>query len=199
MPAAKLFRQHSAGMADIPNFPLVVDLDGTVIRTDMMWESLALLLRRNPLAIFQILFWWSRGRALLKQKLVARVQVDPAALPYHAPFLDWLRKERSSGRKIILATASDIQMARPVADYLGLFDEVMASDGKTNLRQENKRLALVKKFGERGFDYAGNSKDDLIVWRSARMAVVVNASAEVLQQAGTITTVGPSFCEGYSR
>ncbi len=177
-------------MADTPNVPLVVDLDGTVIRTDMMWDSLALLLRRNPLAIFQILFWWWRGRALLKQKLVARVQVDPATLPYHTPFLDWLRKEKSSGRKIILATASDIQMARPVADHLGLFDEVLASDGKTNLRRENKRLALVKKFGERGFDYAGNSKDDLMVWRSARMAIVVNASEEVLREAGKISTVG---------
>ncbi len=105
--------------------PLVVDLDGTLIRTDMMWESLSRLLRRNPLAIFQILFWWTRGRALLKQKLAARVQVDPATLPYHEKFLAWLREEKKSGRKIILATASDLKMAQPVADYVGLFDEVL--------------------------------------------------------------------------
>ncbi len=185
-------------MADTSNVPLVVDLDGTVIRTDMMWESLARLLRRNPFAIFQILFWWTRGRARLKQKLVARIQIDPAALPYHEPFLDWLRKEKASGRTIVLATASDRRMAQPVADHLGLFDEVLASDGKTNLRRENKRHALVEKFGERGFDYAGNSKDDLTVWRSARMAIVVNASATVLHEAAACAMPGPSFCQGYS-
>jgi len=186
-------------MADNQNVPLVVDLDGTVILTDMLWESMARLLRRNPLAIFQILYWWTRGRAFLKQELVARVQVDPATLPYQVSFLDWLRKEKSSGRKIILATASDLKMAQPIAERLGLFDEILASDGKTNLRRENKRLALVKKFGERGFDYAGNSRDDLLVWPSARMAIVVNASAEVLQEAGKITELGPSFCDWYFR
>jgi len=185
-------------MADTPNVPLVVDLDGTVIRTDMMWESLAALLRRNPLAIFQILYWWSRGRAWLKQKLVARVQIDPATLPYHERFRDWLRKEKESGRKIILATASDRAMAEPIAACLGLFDEIMASDGVTNLRRENKRLALVKRFGERGFDYAGNSPDDLTVWRSARKAIVVNAPPAVLQGAATCAELGPTFCDGYS-
>ena len=186
-------------MADTPNVPLVVDLDGTVIRTDLLWELLARLLRRNPFAIFQILFWWTHGRAWLKKQLVARVKVDPLPLPYNDRFLGWLRHEKAAGRKIILATASDLEMAQPVADHLALFDEVLASDGKTNLRQENKRLALVKKYGERCFDYAGNSKDDLTVWRSARMAIVVNASADVLRQARACTELGPSFCETYSK
>lgn len=199
LPAAKLIRQHTGDMADIPNIPLVVDLDGTIIRTDLMWEHLARLLRRNPFAIFQVLFWWMRGRAWLKKQLVARVQVDPLPLPYHEQFLSWLRQEKASGRKIILATASDLNMAQPVANHLGLFDEVLASDGKINLRQENKRLALVKKFGERGFDYAGNSKDDLVVWRSARTAIVVNASASILHRAAACAEQGPSFCEGFSR
>jgi apolipoprotein N-acyltransferase len=198
LPAAKLIRQHDGGMADIQNVPLVVDLDGTVVHTDLMWDSFALLLRRNPFAIFQILYWWSRGRALLKQKLAARVQVDPAALPYHLQFLEWLRREKKSGRRIVLATASDLNMARPVFDHLGLFDEILASDGKTNLRRDAKRQALANKFGEHGFDYAGNSADDLFVWRSARKAIVVNASATVVHEAGKIATLGPTFCEGYS-
>ncbi|HEY2329435.1 MAG TPA: apolipoprotein N-acyltransferase [Verrucomicrobiae bacterium] len=180
------------------NIPLVVDLDGTLIRTDMMWESLARLLRRNPLTVFQILFWWTRGRALLKQKLAARVQIDPATLPYHEKFLAWLREEKKSGRKIILATASDLKMAQPIADHVGLFDEIFASDGKTNLRSENKLRALTEKFGERGFDYAGNSTADFAVWRGARQAVVVNASRAVLREAANCTTLGPTFCESYS-
>src|SRR5690349_17762936 len=103
--------------------PLVVDLDGTLIKTDLLWESLAQLLRLNPFSIFQILFWWTRGRACLKRKLVARISIDPATLPYNEPFLKFLREQKAAGRKIILATASDSQMAKPVADYTGLFDE----------------------------------------------------------------------------
>ena len=67
-------------------------------------------------------------------------------------------------------------MALPVANYVGIFDEVLASDGKTNLRSANKLKTLIEKFGERGFDYAGNSSADLAVWRGAREAIVVNAS-----------------------
>jgi apolipoprotein N-acyltransferase len=197
MPVSKIFKSFF-----VSNYhaapPLVVDLDGTLIRTDMMWESLARLLRRNPLAIFQILFWWTRGRANLKQKLAARVQVDAGTLPYHVKFLAWLRTEKISGRKIILATASDLKLAQPVAAHVRLFDEVLASDGKTNLRSENKLRALTQKFGDRGFDYAGNSSADFAVWRGSRQAIVVNASARVLAEAARCATLGPTFCEGYS-
>ncbi|HEX5398170.1 MAG TPA: hypothetical protein VFY06_03885, partial [Verrucomicrobiae bacterium] len=84
--------------------PLVVDLDGTLIKTDMLWESIARLLRRNPFSIVQILFWWTRGRAFLKRKLVQRVQVNPATLPFNEPFLKFLRGQKSAGRKLVLAT-----------------------------------------------------------------------------------------------
>lgn len=178
--------------------PLIVDLDGTLIRTDMMWESLARLLKRNPFAIFAILFWWTRGRAWLKHRLALKVHIAPAPLPYNEKFLDWLREEKKSGRKLVLATASDIKMARPIADYVGIFDEVMASNGRTNLRSENKRRALEEKYGERGFDYAGNSTADFAVWRGARQAIVVNASRRVLREAANCTQLGPTFCDHYS-
>ncbi len=184
-------------MEDTRPVPLIVDLDGTLIRTDMMWESMARRLRRNPLALFQILFWWTRGRAYLKQQLAARVQVDSATLSYNEKFLAWLRTEQAAGRKIILATASDVKMAKPIADHVGLFDEVMASNGQINLRSENKLKALTEKFGPRGFDYAGNSTADYAVWRGSRQAVVVNASPRVLREAAQCTTVGPVFCDGF--
>ena len=179
------------------HIPLIVDLDGTLIRTDMMWEAIAQILRRNPLTIFQILFWWSRGRAKLKQKLAARYSANPANLPYHEPFLAWLHAEKKSGRKIILATASDLKLAQPIAAHIGLFDEVFASDGKTNLRSENKAKLLVEKFGREGFDYAGNSSADFAVWQAARGAVIVNASPRVRAVAATKKT-GPDFCQGFS-
>jgi apolipoprotein N-acyltransferase len=178
--------------------PLVVDLDGTLIRTDLLWEHLARLLRRNPFQIFQILFWWTRGRAHLKKQLVQRVKIDPATLPYHEKFLTYLREQKSAGRKLVLATASDLQMALPVADHVGLFDEILGSDGKTNLRSGNKLKLLTEKFGARGFDYAGNSTADFAVWRGAREAIVVNAGHAVLKEAAQCTKLGPVFCEDYS-
>jgi apolipoprotein N-acyltransferase len=178
--------------------PLCVDLDGTLIKTDLLWESLARLLRRNPFQLLPVLFWWTRGRANLKRQLVRRVTVDPAALPYHGPFLAWLREQKAAGRKLVLVTASDHDMALPVANHLGLFDEVLGSDGKTNLRGANKLKVLIAKFGERGFDYAGNSSVDFTVWRGAREAVVVNASAAVLKGALECTRLGPTFVQDYS-
>jgi len=179
--------------------PLVVDLDGTLIKTDLLWESLARLLRRNPFQLFPVLLWWTTGgRAFLKRKLAARVTIDPATLPFNEPFLAFLREQKRAGRKLVLATASDREMALPVANYLDLFDQVLGSDGKTNLRGANKLKALTEKFGERGFDYAGNGVPDLAVWRGAREAIVVNASCALAKQAGQITTLGPTFIEDYS-
>jgi 4-hydroxybenzoate polyprenyltransferase/phosphoserine phosphatase len=155
--------------------PLCVDLDGTLIKTDLLWELFVRLLKRNPLWLLAMLAWWLRGRAHLKRQLARRVTVDPATLPYHEAFLAFLREERRAGRKLILATASDREMAMPVANYLGLFDEVLGSDGKTNLRSGRKLKLLTDRFGERGFDYAGNSSADIAVWRGARSVIVVNA------------------------
>ena len=178
--------------------PLVVDLDGTLIKTDLLWEYLAQSLLRNPFSIVAILFWWTFGRAFLKKKLAARTKIDPSTLPYHNGFLAWLREQKSAGRKIILATASDLRMAQPVADHVGIFDEVLGSDGKTNLRGENKLKALVAKFGEHGFDYAGNSSVDLAVWRGAREAIVVNASRALVDTASKEARIGETFLDGYS-
>jgi apolipoprotein N-acyltransferase len=178
--------------------PLCVDLDGTLIQTDLLWESLARLLRRNPLQLFPVVIWWMRGRAFLKQQLARRVSIDPATLPYQHAFLAFLREQKSAGRKLVLVTASDRVMALPVANHVGLFDEVLASDGRTNLRGANKRKALVEKFGERGFDYAGNSPVDLAVWRAARLAIVVNAGSGLVKRAAESARPGPAFTMNYS-
>ena len=136
--------------AESKQVPLAVDLDGTLIRTDMMWESLVRLLRKNPIAALLAFFALIRGRAHFKRHIAARIKVDPASLPYHADFIAWIKVQKASGRKLILATASDINMAAPIAAHVGLFDDVMASDGKTNLRNAAKRDALTKRFGEIG-------------------------------------------------
>jgi apolipoprotein N-acyltransferase len=178
--------------------PLVVDLDGTLIKTDLLWESLARQLRRNPLSLFMILFWWARGRAYLKRRLARRIRLNPAELPISEKFIAWLHEQKALGRKLVLATASDSEMVTPIADYFRIFDEVLASDGRTNLRGGNKLKALIAKFGERRFDYAGNSSVDLAVWRGARNGIVVNASPSVQKKAAATINVAATFSETHS-
>src|SRR5579883_1274797 len=175
--------------------PLCVDLDGTLIRTDVLWESLALLLKRNPLYLLALPFWLLRGRAFMKKQIAARTELNPADLPYHGPFLEYLRAEHTKGRPLILATAADLRLAQAVADHIGLFSAVLASDGKTNLRGKNKGNTLSERFGKKSFDYAGNSTVDLPVWQQAREAIVVNANDHLAERAGKLTTVGRVFNE----
>ncbi len=185
--------------AHTQSVPLAVDLDGTLIRTDMMWESLVRLLRHHPLRALGSLFALRHGRAVFKERIAAQVQVPPANVPYHIAFLAWLKAQKATGRKLVLATASDRNMAGPIAAHVGLFDDVMASDGKVNLRNAAKQRALNERFGIRGYDYAGNSKDDLGVWPGAREAVVVNAPETLAQKAATVTKVGATFLDHSSR
>jgi 4-hydroxybenzoate polyprenyltransferase len=179
--------------------PLCVDLDGTLIKTDLLWESLVLLLKRRPFLVFAVPFWLLRGRAHLKAKLAECVTINPASLPCHQAFLDFLRAENSAGRELYLVTASDARPAAEMARHFGLFREVLGSDGKVNLRGRNKGAKLAGRFGERGFDYAGNSTVDLPVWTRAREAIVVNASPALERRASRETTVGRVFPPEQSR
>lgn len=170
-------------MSKLDEIPLCVDLDGTLILTDMLHESSLGLVRQDPVGLFSIPGWLAGGKARLKRELARRVRLDPAALPYNVPMLEWLRLQRANGRKLVLCTASDTAYAEGVAAHLGLFDETLASDGERNLAGRNKAAVLCARFGERGFDYAGNSSADLEVWSRARRAVVVNASPAVSKAA----------------
>lgn len=163
--------------------PLIVDLDGTLVHTDMLHESVLKVVGNNPLSALCIPYWLLCGKALLKERLAHRAHVDPSTLPYNQDLLYWLNSQRTQERKLILCTASDLLIATAIANHLGVFDEVMASDGKTNLSGRLKANALEARFGVAGFDYVGNSRADLAVWKRARRAIVVNASADLTQKA----------------
>ena len=178
--------------------PLAVDLDGTLIATDLLWEGLFALLKKNPLNIFLVPFWLLKGPARLKQAIAAAVDIDPATLPYRPEVLQRLRKEQANGRKLVLATGTPRKFAEAIARHLGLFDAVLASDGAENLTAERKRKALVEAYGDGGFDYAGNSRHDLKVFDAAREAIVVApdraaASWQVSHNAELIAAQKPNW------
>ncbi len=173
--------------------PLVVDLDGTLILTDMLHESALRVLRLSPAQVLRMPFWLSRGKAVLKARLAAVADFDPGTTPYNQDLLAWLRAQRAGGRRLILCTASDRVIADSIASHLEIFDEVIASDGVRNLAGEAKADVLERRFGRAGFDYAGNSGADLAVWQRARRGVVVNASRDLANKAGKICDVERVF------
>lgn len=163
--------------------PLVIDLDGTLLRSDLLIETGLVFLRDQPHRFLAPLQWLTRGKASLKHELAHATEIDVTVLPYDKAVLELIESERGRGRRIVLATASHRRLADQVAAHLGLFDEIIASDATTNLSAHTKRDVLVTSFGHRGFDYAGNSHDDLPVWEAARHAHVVNAPGPVERKA----------------
>jgi 4-hydroxybenzoate polyprenyltransferase len=163
--------------------PLCVDLDGTLVRTDLLLESFLGLLKRSPLRAARALLRLRRGRAVFKQDIADQVDLDASVLPYDDEIIAYLREERAGGRRIVLTTASNEKYARQVADFVGLFDDVLASDATTNLSGRRKLERLRGRFGSGKFDYAGNSFADLMIWPEARNALLVRPERGVENRA----------------
>jgi 4-hydroxybenzoate polyprenyltransferase/phosphoserine phosphatase len=160
--------------------PLCVDLDGTLVSTDTLHESLLIAVKRRPALLFRLPFWLARGKAGFKRRLTAEAALDCSLLPYRPDLLEWLREQKSDGRRLCLVTASDQSVADAVSTHLNpLFDQAWGSDGTRNLSGSRKRKYLVERFGEKGFDYAGDARIDLPVWESARTAIVAGAAPEL--------------------
>lgn len=155
------------------SLPLVIDLDGTLIYSDLLWEAIVLFLRQRFLQLWRLPLWLFEGKAGFKRRLASQVRFDPAALVYDEALLKMIAEERARGREIVLATGADRQFAQQVADHLRLFDRVFATDGRRNLTADNKADHLVSVFGEGGFDYVGNANADVPVWNRSRDAYSV--------------------------
>ena len=189
MNQSKLASEESVIRISCEESPLVVDLDGTLIHTDTLHELALLLLRRKPYLVLAIPFWLFSGRAFLKNKLTSNVGIKVSSLPFNNELIDWLKSQKDLGRKLVLCTAADISIAKAIANHINLFDEVLASDGKVNLAGKNKAQVLLEKYGDKGFDYVGNSSVDLLVWDKSRLGVVVNSSKNLVHQASAVTQI----------
>jgi 4-hydroxybenzoate polyprenyltransferase len=179
--------------------PLIVDLDGALLRTDSLIESIFALARTKPLSLFKLPLWCTKGAAGFKHRLAAAVLPDVHSLPRRSDVLDFLRDQKSSGRRLILATGADEKLAREIGQDVGLFEDILASDGQTNLSGAAKRDRLVEKFGPRGFDYVGNSTKDYFVWSAARRALLVLPSAHLARKVARVTPLERTFAESEAR
>ncbi|MFC3121883.1 UbiA family prenyltransferase [Agaribacter flavus] len=162
---------------------LYVDLDGTFFKTDLLFESTLVLIKKNPLYLLLLIVWAIKGKAYLKSEIAKRVSLNMSVQPRNPELYAYLSEQKSKGRKIILATASDQRFAKQVCKSTDIFDDFIASDGKTNLSASNKLKAIEAL--DPNFAYAGNSSDDLVLFAKAKQAIVVNASDSVSQKASS--------------
>ena len=143
--------------------PIVVDLDGTLLKTDTLIESFIKFIRENPFNLFYCFVWLMAGKSFLKEKLSKSIVLDVDTLPFDENLLAWLKKEKRKGTPIFLATGAAKSVAKQVSNKLGIFDDYFSSSEKMNLIREKKRDFLIKKFGVGGFHYVGNGTDDIAI------------------------------------
>jgi 4-hydroxybenzoate polyprenyltransferase/phosphoserine phosphatase len=170
--------------------PLVVDLDGTLLRTDTLLELMLAFIRMRWVNVFVLFGLLAGDRATLKAELARRTAIDVSLLPVRQEVVDLISDARSSGRPVVLATASDQAVAGAISEDVVSFDEVFASTPGNNLKGHKKAEALVERFGDKGFDYVGNDTPDLVVFHKAHTAYVVETSASLLRRA---TAANPSL------
>ena len=169
--------------------PLFVDLDGTVIKSDMLFESFLWLLKHRPWTLLLTPFWLVKGRANLKYEIASRAQPNIESLPLNTQFLEYLKQQAANRREIILISASDERVTRRVAEHLGLFSRACGSNATTNLKAEKKLQRVQSLCGKNAFAYAGDSAADLILWQHAAQAICVNAKARVRKKFNSLARV----------
>jgi 4-hydroxybenzoate polyprenyltransferase/phosphoserine phosphatase len=152
---------------------LCVDLDGTLVKSDTLYDSALAVARHRPAALLSLPGWLLQGKAALKRHLANTIQLDVTHLPYNRELLQYLEQQRSTGRPIYLATAADADTANRIAAHLGLFTGVLASDGTVNLAGKYKLAAFQSRFGD-NFSYIGNAMPDLLLLEHCQEPMVAN-------------------------
>ncbi|MGB5559371.1 MAG: UbiA family prenyltransferase [Paracoccaceae bacterium] len=158
-------------MADVK--PLVLDVDGTFLKTDMLYECFWAGLGKDPLRVLKICFLNLTRPAHLKHELAGIAELRTDLLPTNPEIKQLADACLGAGREVVLASASDKDLVQRLAAVHDLSSRVFASDGQTNLKGPAKAAALVAAFGESGFDYAGNEKTDCAIWEKSENALIV--------------------------
>ncbi|MEE9388572.1 MAG: UbiA family prenyltransferase [Paracoccaceae bacterium] len=174
--------------------PLVLDVDGTFLKTDMLFECFWAALGKHPLATLATSFKHITNPAVLKRELVDLADMRIDLLPVNAELLQYVETQKAVGRDIILASASDETLVKNLAETHGLSADILASDGKTNMKGAKKAAGLVARYGHQGFDYAGNETVDIPIWEVSEDVLIVGQHPAIRKdmagQGKTVTEFG---------
>jgi len=168
------------------SLPLFVDVDGTLIKSDLMFESVLLLLKHNLVYLLLIPFWLLKGRAFLKHQLAQHSELPVERLPLNEEFLAYLVAQKNAGRSITLISGSNQASVTRLGNHLKLFDAAIGSDTQTNLKAAAK-LQRIQELNTGSFGYAGNSSADLPIWAAAQQVIMVNCNDALVKRLGNDT------------
>jgi uncharacterized membrane protein len=177
------------------SIPLCVDLDGTLIKTDLLIVSFFTLIKRKPWYLIAVPLWVLKGKAYFKHQIAKRTDLDIPGLPFHPEFLNFLKDEKVKERKLLLTSAANQKYVKQIADYLGIFDDWIGSDSRRNISGYKKLDAIQTMLCDAKFCYAGNAKVDLKVWAHASSAILVNPHPGIAKRANRLTQVENHFEE----
>ena len=178
---------------DSPTVPLCVDLDGTLLKSDLLLESLLAFVRKYPHRFYMPLVWLFRGRSHLKTKIAADVELDVSVLHFREDLVAYLKDQKALGRPIYIATASARAIAERIAKHFGFFAGIFATEPGRNLKGPTKAQVLETRFGRKGFHYAGNSDSDFAVWKVARGCILVDMPVSRAEKACGPIEIRKSF------
>jgi len=173
----------SETQAETPMVPLCVKLEGTLTRTDLVWEMAIAELRKRPWILLLLPLLFLLGKRRLTGMLAGRVAIDATTLPYTKELLEYLSQKSGDGQPIILVTAVPWAHAQAVAEHLGIFTDVLSFSGRAEV--EEREQALIERYGVGGFDYAGSRISEARLWKTARIPIIVNASPGLVGKIGT--------------
>ena len=167
---------------------LVVDLDDTLIFSDMLHETFWTAFSNDYKIPIKSLGWLTKGKGKLKSKLGISAEIIVENLPYNKDVINYIKQHREKGGYTALVTASDQTVAEKIAKFLNLFDEVKGSSENLNLKGHAKAKFLTTRFGLKNYDYMGDSLNDLPIWKNANKAITVNASSSLIKECEKINT-----------
>jgi 4-hydroxybenzoate polyprenyltransferase len=182
-------------MAGVKAPPLCVDLDGTLLRTDLLHEQFLQLLRQRPQALLSLPRWLLGGKAVVKRRLADLVRLDLDTLPLNEPLVDYLAAERAKGRELALLSAADDSLVQAYAERLGLFGWAKGSDGELNLAGARKLVAIRAHY-DGPFAYAGNAPVDMPIWAESAAALVAGDACRRLPEVTRLAPVEATFPYG---
>ena len=162
---------------------LYVDLDGTLVKTDLLLESFFRLLAKNFLYLFLVPLWALQGKAHLKNEIARRVSLNCDLLPYNEKLISFLEEQKSRQRHLVLISASNQKLVDDVTRQSSLFSQGIGSSPTVNMKGSRKLEKILELSGDAPFDYAGNESADLKIWARARTAIVVSSGPGLAREA----------------
>ena len=175
------------------NAPLCIDLDGTLIKEDITFQSLKKLIQTSPITFFKTLFSILQGRAVFKEQLSKIVKINTNKLTLNKKLIKFIKQEKIKGRYIILVTAADQEQADMIQRNFISFDCIIASNGYSNRRAKEKAKNLILLFSKTGFIYAGNSNDDFHIWKLSLCKLCINTNTKLIQRINSLNKINFKF------